>query len=156
MMVSVENPFAQLESSEKKYPVSVVNLFLFSVATGLAVLGIINLRQEYLVRAALVECKSNLRGISVATDLFQTRHGHYPSDIQSLSPEFLQAVPRIAGGADSQYRIGPGPRVTYQGKVKPTYLVYCTDPLHLKYQGSGNYWAYDSESGFSDLNRIGQ
>lgn len=155
-MLAVDNPFAQLEPKKRKHPISIVNLSLFAVACGLAVLVVLKVRQDYLVRANLVECKSNLRSISVATELFRTRRGHYPSEVDDLSPEFLKEIPRSPGGATSHYKLGPGPRVTQNGKVKPTYLISCTDPLHLRYGGRGNYWAYDSESGFSDLNHIEQ
>ena len=71
-MLVVDNPFAAEEQKSRDYPISVVNLFLFGVVTGLIVLAVVRLHKDYLTRSLLMESKVNLRSINTALELFRT------------------------------------------------------------------------------------
>ena len=67
-MLDVDNPFAQLEQKRRKHPISMVNLFLFWVMTGLVVLGVVHLREDHFKRSQLNGSKVNLRSATIAVE----------------------------------------------------------------------------------------
>lgn len=48
----------------------------------------------------LTGCKSNLKSLSIATEMFQTDHEKYPSALRELTPNYLRAIPTCPATGD--------------------------------------------------------
>jgi competence protein ComGC len=93
-------------------------------------------------RGQLTACKSNLKNIGTALEMFATDHdGEFPATMVMLTPRYLRVVPECPHASEDTYS------PSYQ-RGERTYTFYCSG-LHHKAAGitAANYPQYNSTQG---------
>lgn len=94
---------------------------LFIIAT-LAAILVPNLRRG-IYKTAFVACKTNLRNISTALQVYANdSDGYYPTVLDSITPEYMKAIPTCHAGTLPY---------VYQHAVAPErFTIYCNGDNH--------------------------
>ena len=72
-------------------------------------------------QSPLTACKSNLKHIGTALEMYSTDHSSYPNQLAELTPNYLKAVPTCPSGK------------SYGAEISgEEYLVYCSGGWHGK------------------------
>ena len=97
----------------------------------------------------LTACKSNLKNIGTALEMYSTDYdGRYPINLSRLTPNYLKTIPECPRAGRVTYRGDFGPRATgNDAGVEDFYLVECTGTTHRDYDLSADYPKYDSIRG---------
>jgi hypothetical protein len=92
-------------------------------------------------RGQLLACKSNLKNIGTALEMYSTDNaGHYPAELSRLTPDYLRVVPTCPAARADTY--SPG----YTWASNPdAYTVICTGAHHREVPA--NYPQYNSWEG---------
>ncbi len=96
-------------------------------------------------QGSVTACKSNLKNIGTALEMYSTDHGgHYPEKLGDLTPQYLRTIPTCPSAGIDTY--SPSYRST---RVPDYYLVFCSGSNH---QGScpPNFPQYDSVQGLCE------
>lgn len=88
-------------------------------------------------------CKSNLRNIATALEMWSTDHkGRYPRNFKALTPNYLYTLPVCPAARHDTYT------ATYKrGTKADSYSFYCKGHYHKSEQFPANRPAYDSKNG---------
>lgn len=83
-------------------------------------------------RSPLSGCKSNLKNIGTALEMYSTDFGgQYPVSLEQLYPDYLKREPICPQAKHSTYRASFGPQAPYNsGAYQDYYLVECTGENH--------------------------
>ena len=94
----------------------------------------------------LTACKSNLKNIAVALEMYSTDNsGHYPRNLALLTPNYLKVIPTCPAASKDTYS------KHYRVGVKPDrYSVYCWGHAHKACSVPANRPAYNSDKGLLD------
>jgi len=94
----------------------------------------------------LTACKSNLKNIGTALEMYSTDYkGRYPSSLSYLTPEYLRTIPTCPSAGKDTYT------GSYLVREKPdTYTFYCKGSHHRNIYSCSNYPQYDSIEGLYD------
>lgn len=72
-------------------------------------------------QSSLMACKSNLKNIGTALEMYSTDHGTYPRNLTELTPDYLKTVPKCPSGKP------------YGADIDvENYLVFCAGGWHGK------------------------
>lgn len=100
-------------------------------------------------RSELVACKSNLKNIGIALELYATDYnGTYPAKLDVLTPNYLKSIPQCPRYFQPSYHLSVG--VTSPGKSerkKHYFLVSCSGSNHLNLLNESDYPKFHSELG---------
>ncbi len=107
-----------------------ISLILILVALGIMVVAPNFIRCS--CRGTLTGCKSNLKNIGTALEMYSTDHdGNYPGSLDELYPEYLRREPICPKADHSTYRASYGRQVPgNDGGYEDYYLVECTGENH--------------------------
>ena len=91
----------------------------------------------------LTACKSNLKNIGTALEMYSTDYqGHYPPQLSLLAPTYLKQIPTCPAAGTSTYGAG------YQVSTNPDhYTVVCTGRHHGPVRQGLNFPQYTSTQG---------
>lgn len=94
----------------------------------------------------LTACKSNLKNIGTALEMYSTDFGgHYPEKLSLLTPNYLKTLPTCPKANRDTYSEG------YISESEPDlYAVYCAGGSHTRVGIPYNYPAYDGLYGLRD------
>lgn len=92
----------------------------------------------------LTACKSNLKNIGTALEMYSTDwSGRYPTSESLLTPNYLKTLPTCPSGDDTAYSFEFGPGATYNTQsFQDYYFVYCTGDNHKNVSVPANYPQY--------------
>lgn len=126
---------------------SVVNLFLVgSVVSALLATIIPNFKRAQ-AQGNLTECKTNLRNIGTAFEMYSTDwSGKYPSKIETLVPIYLDKVPRCPSAGSVTYQVYTGLGPNNNPGFQDYYYLECRGLNHQDTSTSENHPAHDSLS----------
>lgn len=121
-------------------------LLVPTVLTVILVLVGANLRSNFLNSqgaAALTACKSNLKNIGVAMEMYSEKNsGHFPVTLASLTPNYLKTIPECRY-QDQGYKLD-GPDSPYNtAGFKDYFIVWCAGDAHKRDHGPPDYPKYD-------------
>ncbi|MGE0491096.1 MAG: hypothetical protein AB7S38_17950 [Vulcanimicrobiota bacterium] len=76
----------------------------------------------------LMACKSNLKGIGTALEMYSTDWcGRYPTNINLVTPNYLKTLPTCPGARSDSYS------ASYQSTSRPdVYTLYCQGMNHCE------------------------
>lgn len=96
-------------------------------------------------QGTLTACKSNLKNIGTALEMYSSDHGgRYPEKLSEITPEYLKTIPTCPVAGKDTYS------PSYRSTTAPDYyLVFCSGSYH---QGScpPNFPQYDSVQGLCE------
>ena len=125
---------------------SVILLSLSGCSGGLPGGGT-DISEEVVAKGELDECKSNLRNIATALELYSDANsGRYPStEPGALVPDYLEELPKCpAGGEVVTYTYYGTDHETNLAKLKSYYYIECNGGHHTKAGIEGNYPAFSA------------
>lgn len=59
-------------------------------------------------QSSLTACKTNLKNIGTALEMYSSNNGSYPKDLSGLTPDYLKAIPKCSTGKPYQASISSG------------------------------------------------
>ncbi len=91
--------------------------------------------------AYLTACKSNLKNIGTALEMYSTDHyGRYPTALSLLTPNYIKVIPTCAKAKKMTYE--------FTSREKPDcYTMYCSGKYHTEITNTPNYPQYDAING---------
>lgn len=94
-------------------------------------------------------CKSNLKNIGTALEMYSTDwSGHYPRNLNLLTPNYLKTLPVCPGAKRVTYRADFGPSAPgNEGHLEDYFYVECTGLNHEYLELPADYPKYTSEYG---------
>jgi len=92
----------------------------------------------------LTACKSNLKNIGTALEMYSTDwSGHYPPNLNLLTPNYLKTLPECLNAERVTYRIATGLNAPLNhGRFQDYYLVECTGTSHQDVNIPADYPKY--------------
>lgn len=112
-------------------------VFILSVLAAILVPNFMRAR----ARGQITACKSNLKNIGTACEMFATDHkGLYPRKMAELMPAYLKKIPTCPGAGRDTYS-----GVYLQGEKN--YTVFCSGLNHANASSSQNYPQFTSLEG---------
>lgn len=137
-------------------PVLEVRSRPMSCLTPLALGGVVLLLAAILVpnfiraraRGSLTACKSNLKNIGTALEMYSTdNHGLYPKSMSALTPNYLKTFPECPN-AGMTYRAEFGPNAPYNtDRHDDYYYVECHGENHKSVSVTGDFPSYNGIQG---------
>jgi hypothetical protein len=97
----------------------------------------------------LTACKSNLKNIGTAMEMYSTDFsGHYPADMKLLLPNYLKTMPNCPAAGKSTYvsQIGPSADLNEEGR-EDYYLIECKGEHHMEIIRQADYPKYSADVG---------
>ncbi|MEW6277129.1 MAG: hypothetical protein AB1758_00800 [Candidatus Eremiobacterota bacterium] len=119
----------------------VEGLLVLVAATVLAAILVPRLVRE---RAQRIPCKSLMKNIGTALEMYATDFGgHYPNSLSLLTPNYLKVLPECPNAGTDTYSAG------YRVHSQPDRYTFCCLGLNHKGQGitAPNYPQYTSTQG---------
>ena len=103
-------------------------------------------------RTQLVVCKSNLRNLATACEMWSIDHdGRYPDHLGQLAPDYLARIPECpAGGRDTYSDTYSFQKLAGSPDSPPTYRFYCRGDHHRPAGMEQNKPAYNGLVGFEE------
>ena len=136
------------EDNEKKAGCSPLSLIMaFGLVLVMGALFVPNFIRAR-ARGQLTACKSNLKNIGTAMEMYSTDYsGQYPPDIKLLAPNYLKTIPECPSVGSVTYKgyFGQGPN-NHPG-FQDYYYVECHGKNHTAVSVEGHYPAYDGITG---------
>lgn len=140
---------AEPEKKKRRLTISLIDVaVLLSITLVLgAILGPNWIRAR--ARGQLTACKSNLKNIGTALEMYSTDwSGKYPTSTSLLTPNYLKTIPECPGAGENSYRASFGPSAPYNPEgYEDYYFVECTGENHNAVSVSGNFPAYNGIQG---------
>ena len=98
---------------------------------------------------ALTACKSNLKNIGTAMEMYSTDYeGHYPRNLDMLTPNYLKTIPECPSGQRVTYRADYGPNAPMNtGQFEDYYYIECTGSSHNAVSVPADYPKYNGIEG---------
>ncbi|MDQ7821388.1 MAG: serine/threonine-protein kinase [Candidatus Eremiobacteraeota bacterium] len=115
----------------------VIIIFIILVILGSALVPHTS-RPRYL--GQLTACKSNLKSIATALDMYQSHEGKYPLKLRQITPHYLEDLPRCPAADSGRYGY-------CRTKALDHFIVYCKGRNHEKAEINADYPQYDSVKG---------
>jgi hypothetical protein len=115
----------------------------------LAILTLVAFTVRYLhyrdPQRQLTECKSNLRNLGTAMEMYSTDwSGHYPDRLRKLVPNYLHVLPTCPAVEAMTYQMEYGPEASHnEGGFHDYYYLYCAGQNHSRVGIPENIPAYD-------------
>lgn len=96
--------------------------------------------------SSLTACKSNLKNIGTAMEMYSTDYsGDYPPDESLLTPDYLKTLPTCPSSRETHYTFEFGPTATYNTmSYEDYYFIYCTGESHVNAGVPKNYPQYSA------------
>ncbi|MGV8125107.1 MAG: protein kinase [Candidatus Xenobiia bacterium LiM19] len=98
-------------------------------------------------QGVLTACKSNLKNIGTALEMYNTDNGGlYPKALSEVTPNYLKTIPTCAAAG----------KVTYEyitSEKSDAYTTFCSGHYHKKSRVEANYPQYDSIHGLIENSR---
>lgn len=100
-------------------------------------------------RGQLTACKSNLKNISTALEMYSTDFsGKYPASLDLVVPNYLKTLPICPSGGEKTYRAYFGSTIPHNPqRYQDYYYIECYGENHTTVSVDGNYPAYDGIKG---------
>ena len=100
----------------------------------------------------LTACKSNLKNIGTALEMYSTDYdGRYPINLSRLTPNYLKTIPECPHAGRVTYQADFGPRAPgNEAGIEDYYLVECTGTTHSDIGVLADYPKYDSIRGLTE------
>ena len=100
-------------------------------------------------RGQLTACKSNLKNIGTALEMYSTDwNGHYPRNLNLLTPNYLKTIPECPNAGRVTYRADFGPQAGYNNRrFQDYYVVECAGNNHRGASVPPDYPQYDAVNG---------
>ena len=127
----------------KKKTILKIVLVITVLAAGLLAMIVVPNFMRARTRGSLTSCKSNLKNIATALELYSTDNkGRYPKSLAQLTPNYLKFIPVCPASNEDDYS------ETYQvGTVPDTFTFYCASKSHSSANVPDGYPQYSSEKG---------
>jgi hypothetical protein len=94
----------------------------------------------------LTACKSNLKNIATACEMYSTDNaGRYPTSLSQLTPNYLKIIPKCPAADKDTYSLH-----FRSGRNPDHYSIYCWGHNHAAVSTPANRPAYNSEKGLID------
>jgi type II secretory pathway pseudopilin PulG len=139
---------------EKKKQACITPLFVVSLAAVTLLLAAILVPNFVRARARgqLTACKSNLKNIGTALEMYSTDwSGKYPVSTSLLTPNYLKTVPDCPSAASNSYRAYFGVKAPYnvgpEGPYEDYYYIECAAENHANVSVTSNFPAYNGIQG---------
>ncbi len=98
-------------------------------------------------RGALTACKSNLKNIGTAMEMYSTDHsGKYPASMNQLTPNYLKTIPECPQNGANAYKMWVGANAPMNNDYEDYYYICCLKG-HTKVSVSQGYPAYNGVLG---------
>lgn len=107
-------------------------------------------------QGAVTACKSNLKNIGTALEMYSTDYrGHYPRNLGLLTPNYLKTLPVCPSAGYVTYRAEFGIRAPGNEKERfeDYYLVECTGANHVGHALDVDYPKYNGIEGLIERPR---
>jgi type II secretory pathway pseudopilin PulG len=100
-------------------------------------------------RGKLTACKSNLKNIGTALEMYSTDwSGKYPTTTSLLTPNYLKTIPECpAAGSNSYVAVFGSTAVMNSRGYEDYYFIECHGENHKTVSVTGNYPAYNGVQG---------
>lgn len=100
-------------------------------------------------RGHLTACKSNLKNIGTAAEMYSTDWGgNYPERLEQLVPKYLKSIPDCPSAGRPTYFYQTGVDVGYnRPRFKDYYFMMCMGKHHTNVSVAEDYPQYDGISG---------
>lgn len=99
-------------------------------------------------RGSLTACKSNLKNIGTALEMYSTDYaGKYPSSLEAVIPNYLKTIPECPSAGTVTYRASFGLNAPMNKGYEDYYYVECYGENHTSVSVTGNYPAYNGIHG---------
>jgi hypothetical protein len=136
-------------NAKKRPRISLLSLLALTTTTlvlgALLIPGFIRAR----ARGSLTACKSNLKNIGTALEMYSTDwSGKYPGSLEALTPNYLKTIPECPSAGSMTYRVhfGVGAPMNSAG-YEDYYYIECYGENHKQVSVTGNYPAYNGIQG---------
>jgi hypothetical protein len=130
------------------------SIWLTGALMGVLLLGLgysvyISLTYRHHRGGQLTACKSNLKNMGTAMEMYSTDYsGKYPTDISLLTPNYLKTIPNCPQAGRVTYTLQTGPDAGYNTPgFKDYYFFQCEGDNHKSYDVPPNYPQYDGIRG---------
>ena len=142
------------QSSASKWDIA-INVFVYGLAS-VFVLGLVGFGVWIWMgltapdpSAQLAACKSNLKNIGTACEMYSTDFkGAMPPSMDRLTPNYLKTIPRCPVTKDVTYHLSVGPRAPMNSTGGVAYYyIECVGGNHAAVGTRGNYPAYNGVRG---------
>lgn len=125
----------------------IVWTFTFLVVLTLSVVTWTDRRRGRCI-GTLTACKSNLKNIGTAYEMYSTDwSGKYPPRMSLLAPNYLKTLPECPAAGRVTYRATTGATANNNPNFEDYYYVECHGSNHKAVSVTANYPAYDGISG---------
>lgn len=96
-------------------------------------------------RGSLTACKSNLKNMGTAMEMYSTDFGgKYPRYMSRLTPNYLKTIPECPSAGTATYHMTFGPMAPYNTKnYQDYYFIDCTGENHLTISLPPDYPQYN-------------
>lgn len=100
-------------------------------------------------RGQLTNCKSNLKNIGTAMEMYSTDYsGKYPTSMALLTPKYLKTIPECPAAGRISYEATFGQGVAYNSNnFQEYYFIECKGDHHANVSVPENYPQYDGIQG---------
>jgi type II secretory pathway pseudopilin PulG len=100
-------------------------------------------------RGSLTACKSNLKNIGTALEMYSTDNsGKYPPALSYVVPNYLKTIPECPSAGSVTYRAYFGSSAPLNtGGYEDYYYIECVGGNHTRVSVTGNYPAYNGIQG---------
>lgn len=100
-------------------------------------------------RGQLTACKSNLKNIGTALEMYSTDwSGKYPKELSQLTPKYLKTIPTCPSVGRLTYVMQTGDNVGYNtAHFQDYYVIHCDGPNHEAVSVPTDFPQYDGLRG---------
>lgn len=145
---------APFEDPDEKKKFGCSPLFVFALLSLCLVLAAIMVPNFIRARSRgqLTACKSNLKNIGTAFEMYSTDwSGKYPATMDLLTPNYLKTIPECPAAGSVTYTMETGESSIYNtAGFQDYYFVQCEGPNHKAVSVPRNYPQYDGIQGLID------
>jgi type II secretory pathway pseudopilin PulG len=142
------------DPDEEKKGGCVSPLFILALLGIFGVLGAIMVPNFIRARSRgqLTACKSNLKNIGTAFEMYSTDwSGKYPANLDLLTPNYLKTIPECPATGDVSYTMKTGSTAAYNtAGFEDYYFIQCEGENHTAVSVPENYPQYDGIQGLID------
>jgi type II secretory pathway pseudopilin PulG len=127
-------------------------LFIAAVCIIFVALAIIPNFVRARAQGRLTACKSNLKNIGTAMEMYSTDYdGKYPPNLNLLTPKYLKTIPVCPTARANRYftTLGPEAPLNYDS-FEDYYLIECAGTAHSIYSAPPFYPKYSGIEGLID------
>ena len=145
-------PFEDPEKKKKGGCISPLGFFVILGVTGVLAAILVPNFIRARSRGQLTACKSNLKNIGTAFEMYSTDNsGKYPPTMDLLTPNYLKTIPECPAAGRVTYTMRTGENAAYNtAGFQDYYFIQCEGKNHTAVSVPENYPQYDGIQGLLD------